>query len=363
MDALSCFAPTYAAARRKFLEAAEAAGADITSHVNPAMGPDGTDLACDVASLGPADAKQVLMVNSSTHGAEGFFGSAVQVSWLRNRGLQPLPPDVKVVLVHAINPYGFAWVRRTNEDNIDINRNFIDHDKGHPENPGYEALHSALLPEDWNEESEAAFAATAEAFIAEQGQRAFEAALTGGQYAHADGIFYGGTEPCWSNRTIEAIAKETAGDADALVFLDLHTGLGSWGFIEIIHRQAPDGRGESWLKTAFGNHSLGSLARGDSASTASSDGLVEVGVARALPGKRIVACALEAGTRPVPQVLRALRADNWLHVHGTLDSDLGRTIKEGMREAFGPPERDWREIVLVRTRQILDSALAQVSEA
>lgn len=363
MDALSCFSPDYPAARRKFLEAAASAGAEVTSHVNPVMGPDGSELACDVATLGPADAKQVLMINSGTHGAEGFFGSAVQISWLRNRGLHPLPSDAKVVLVHAINPYGFAWVRRTNEDNIDINRNFIDHEAGHPENAGYEAMHAALLPEAWNAESEAAFLATAESFIAEQGQRAFEAAMTQGQYTHADGIFYGGQEPCWSNRTIAKLVNETAEAAEALVFIDLHTGLGSWGFIEIIHRQAPDGRGEKWLMKAFGTHSLGSLARGDSASTASSDGLVEVGVARALPGKRIVACALEAGTRPVAQVLGALRADNWLHVHGELDCDQGRAIKQQMREAFGPPERDWREIVLVRARQILDSALAEVAEA
>ncbi len=363
MDALSCFAADYAAARRKFLEAADSAGARVTSHENPAMGPGGEALTCDVASLGPDDAKVTVMINSGTHGAEGFFGSAVQIAWLRNRGMAQLPEGVKVVLIHAINPFGFAWVRRTNEDNIDLNRNFIDHSKGQPENAGYDALHDAILPEDWDDDSAAAFAAASEVFVAENGQRAYEAAITSGQYTHANGLFYGGREPCWSNRLIHSLA-ETHGEAsEAVVFLDLHTGLGSWGFIEIIHRHLADSRGEAWLHRFYGRHSIGSLARGNSASTASSEGLVEVGVARALPGKRIYACALEAGTRPVPQVLEALRADNWLHARGDLKSEQGQAIKTQMREAFGPPETDWREVVLLRARQILDSTLAGAREA
>ncbi len=363
MNALSCFSVDYAAARRKFLEAAETAGASLTRYDNPARGPGDLDLSTDVAVLGPADAKVTLMVTSGTHGAEGFFGSAVQVAWLRDRGMRALPPGVKVVLIHAINPYGFAWIRRTNEDNIDINRNFIDHAQGHPDNPGYETLHPAILPQSWGEESEAAFEATSEAFIAEHGQRAYEAAMTRGQFDHADGIFYGGREPCWSNRLIHRLAEELGAASDAVIFLDLHTGLGSWGFIEIIHRHPAESDGETWLKRNFGSHSLGSLARGDSASTASGDGLLEVGVKRSLPGKRVYAAALEAGTRPVLQVLQALRADNWLHVSGDPQSEKGQEIKAMMREAFCAPEADWKELVLLRTRQILDSALAGAPEA
>ncbi len=366
MEALSCFAADYPAARRKFLEAAETAGTEVTRYDNPAAGlgePVDEALSTDVAVLGPRDAKVTLMVASGTHGAEGFFGSAVQVAWLRDRGMRPLPPDLKVVLIHAINPYGFAWVRRTNEDNIDINRNFIDHSLGHPENSGYEALHDIILPHDWNEETQAAFEKAAQDYIEEHGQSAFEAAITRGQFSHPDGLFYGGREACWSNRLLHRLAETHGKESEAVIFIDLHTGLGSWGFIEIIHRHHPDSLSEDWLRRWFGSHSLGSLARGDSASMASVDGLLEVGVARALPGKRIYACTLEAGTRPVPQVLGTLRADNWLHVHGELDSELGWSIKDAMKEAFGPPEADWRELVLLRCRQILDSALAGAAEA
>ena len=58
--------------------------------------------------------------------------------------------------MHAINPYGFAWTRRVNEDNVDLNRNFVDHDKAYPKNDGYLAIADAILPQDWSDESQAA---------------------------------------------------------------------------------------------------------------------------------------------------------------------------------------------------------------
>ncbi len=67
-----------------------------------------------------------LVVSSGVHGVEGFFGSAVQLAFL-----EKLPPDWRppegaaVVLIHALNPFGFAWQRRFNEENVDLNRNFL----------------------------------------------------------------------------------------------------------------------------------------------------------------------------------------------------------------------------------------------
>ena len=79
----------------------------------------------EVALLGPADAASVLVTISATHGVEGFCGSGVQVATFAQR--QNVPAGMALVAVHAINPYGFAWLRRVTEDNVDLNRNFIDH--------------------------------------------------------------------------------------------------------------------------------------------------------------------------------------------------------------------------------------------
>ena len=64
-----------------------------------------------------------------------------------------------------------------------------------------------------------------------------------------------------------------------------------------------------------------------------------------LPGRNAFAFVVEYGTKPDDVVLGALRADNWLHLYGDLDSDQGRQIKAEMREAFYPDSDKWRQMI------------------
>ena len=104
---------SYADARTAFLDAAAAAGARIESSPHPRRGLDGEQLAVDVAEVGPADADTVIVVVSGTHGVEGYLGSALQRHHLGQLAGHDTSPAF--VFVHALNPYGFSWVRRVNE--------------------------------------------------------------------------------------------------------------------------------------------------------------------------------------------------------------------------------------------------------
>jgi hypothetical protein len=108
MPNIHSFAADYGEAREKFLAAARIAGATHHRYDNPTKGPRGEALSTDVARLGPEDASKIVMTISSTHGVEGYCGSGVQVDWLAGVGAAGLPPDTAAVMVHAINPYGFA---------------------------------------------------------------------------------------------------------------------------------------------------------------------------------------------------------------------------------------------------------------
>ncbi|HSE74292.1 MAG TPA: DUF2817 domain-containing protein, partial [Dongiaceae bacterium] len=152
MNASQYFRPSYAAAREAFRTAAAARGLSVASHRNPARGAAGEELATDMALLGPAEASRLMVVVSGTHGAEGFCGSGIQVAWLA--AARPLPADTAILFVHALNPYGFSHVRRVTEDNVDLNRNFIDHGNAKPANPGYDELRDVICPKEWTEESE-----------------------------------------------------------------------------------------------------------------------------------------------------------------------------------------------------------------
>ncbi len=113
MSAAGHFSADYPEARGKFLDACVGAGAVLTHHRNPdAAGPDGGALYTDVARLGPVDAELLYIVASATHGVEGFLGSGCQIGFLRETLHTERPEGSCLLLVHAMNPYGFAHVRR-----------------------------------------------------------------------------------------------------------------------------------------------------------------------------------------------------------------------------------------------------------
>jgi predicted deacylase len=122
-DAIDFFSPDYGAARERFRAAAQAAGAALHSLGLDANGPGGEALTIDIAWLGDTPARRIVLHTSGLHGVEAFAGSAIQLALLK----QPPAPKAEcaLVLVHVLNPYGMAWLRRTNENNVDLNRNFL----------------------------------------------------------------------------------------------------------------------------------------------------------------------------------------------------------------------------------------------
>ena len=353
MNAAESFSASYAEARARFRDAASGAGGALESIANPNRGPDGGDLSTDVAWFGPRDAEKVLVTVCGTHGVEGFCGSGAQVDWLRRGEAAALPAGVAALAVHAINPYGFAWLRRVTEENVDLNRNWIDFAAAPPANPGYDELASAAVPDEWSEAAQVQSAATLRAYAQRHGALALQQALSGGQFRHADGVFYGGTAPSWARRTQEAIYREYLGGAGQVAIIDYHTGLGPWGFGEAIMTEAARTpafrRARGWygarLTTPADGSSASAPIAGDNLGAA--PGL--------LPHAEVTGMALEFGTVSLARTFLALRADAWLHARGDPASPQGRAIKAMVREAFYGDADDWKGMIagqsLVACRQ------------
>jgi hypothetical protein len=338
------FSSDYREARRKFRDAATRAGASLAAYVNPgAKGPSGEELATDVARLGPRDASRVLITISATHGAEGFCGSGAQVGSFEAGLGRELPAGTALVAVHAINPYGFAWLRRVTEDNVDLNRNFVDHAAPLPRNPGYDELAELICPSEWRDTVLEATRRRLAAYGEKHGAAALQFAITAGQYNHADGVFYGGGQPTWSRDTLLKAIAEHAAHARRLAVIDFHTGLGPWGYGEPIVTHAPNTPGVARAQQWFGDR-ITSTALGNS-SSADVQGDILTGIERRRRDLEFTGLALEFGTLPLQQVLDAVRADNWLHIHGDLRSPQGREIKAMVRDAFYGDKDDWKGMI------------------
>src|SRR5262245_1997029 len=142
------FPKDYRAARAAFIDACTENDLGITSRLNAdAKGRLGEDLFLDTTTIGSRDASNALLLISGTHGVEGYFGSGIETGLLREGLASRTPKNTKIVVLHALNPYGFSWDRRVNEDNADVNRNFVDHARP-PENPAYESLAESIAPKD-----------------------------------------------------------------------------------------------------------------------------------------------------------------------------------------------------------------------
>ena len=360
MTAAAHFSHNYAEARAKFLAAAEARQATIHSFQCPATGPEGEQIYCDTAWFGPLEAERVLVTISATHGAEGFCGSGVQVGWLEEGLIDEMPEGLALLQIHAINPYGFSWLRRVTEDNVDMNRNFVDFDAPLPENPGYSELAEALGPPRWDEATIAETAAVLAAYGEAHGARGLQKAISGGQYSHPDGIFYGGRRPTWSHRVLKMIFSVDLAKAKKVAVIDYHTGLGPRGHGERICVHAPGSVALDRANRWYGGD-LTSPALGNSASVELS-GYNVLGMEAAAPDAEMTVVALEYGTQPTPLVRLALRADNWLHRHGDLKSEQGRAIKQQIREAFYQDAADWKDMVWERGVETQRLAIAGLSE-
>lgn len=348
------FSPGYREARSHFLTAASACGAAVHTHTHPLAGAQGETLAMDVAVHGPADAPKVLMTTSAVHGIEGFCGSAIQSGLLQDLSL---PPDVAVVHVHAVNPHGFSHARRVNEDNVDLNRNFIDFGQPLPVNADYAQVHALLLPEQWPPSPEQTAALNAQAQV--WGERRMQRAITSGQYQFPDGVWFGGLSPTWSHRTFRQVLHTHLGQAQQIAWIDLHTGLGPHGHGERIF--ACTDTGETLQRArAWWGPDITSVDTGTSKSVPLS-GPIQMAIYEECPQAQYTGICLEFGTLPLAQMILAMRADHWLARHPEAPNLLRTRIREGMLQAFNPPSSDWQAQVWAQGLQAARQALQGLS--
>jgi predicted deacylase len=348
------FADSYAGARQRFLSAASRASASLPAIVQdtfpcPATGPDGDSLFTDIAWLGPHTADKVLVLQSATHGVEGYAGSAIQCQWLQN--LTTLPADTAVLLVHALNPWGMAWHRRCDQDGIDLNRNFIDFSQPLPSNPGYKQLRDVLFDSDADTRR-----AHLEDYLASHGREALEVALSGGQYLDPHGPFFGGSQPAHANSLVHDWIDRFALSRKQLAVIDLHTGLGPFGEGEIICDHAPGSAGVITARRWYGDEVA--LPLEGTSSSVPKLGLIDFAW-HAIMANNSCFVTLEFGTFATDALFEVLLEDHRQWASGQRDA----ACVAAMRHHFCPDDRHWRDQVLRRGADVIARALDGLAES
>lgn len=344
-DSLHLFPDSYDEGRLSFLRdlPPSANAADRRSY------PLNQALSSEAAWIGPPDASSVLILISGTHGVEGAAGTAIQLDLIRRlqSGAATLPPGVAALLLFALNPYGFAAHRRCDSVGIDLNRNFVDFTRPLPANAGYETLRPAIFEAD-AQVRKAAF----EAYRAAHGNTAFEVAVSGGQYADPAGPFFGGTGPAHGNRVVEQVISDYLLAGRRLTVIDLHTGLGPYGYGELICDHPVDSRGFAAAHRWFGA-AVASPACGNSSSVPK-DGLLDYRWHQLMQHEGCF-LTLEFGTYSTEALFDTILRDHraWQDGGVSARTESARC----MLEHFCPKDPFWRESVLVKGRQVTMQAL------
>lgn len=335
------FSVDYAQARERLRTAAWLLEVEMESLALPThVGAEGEPLATDLVLVSPPDANALLVITSGTHGVEGFTGSACQIGLLGDKVLLEAARanHVALLMVHAVNPYGFSHLRRVNEDNVDINRNCVDFTQTLPVNADYRDVHALLLPREWPPTAQNK--RDIAEYCAQYGEERLRKALVTGQYEVAEGLFYGGVVPTWSHRTLRAIFNKHLNAYPRSAMIDIHTGLGPHGHGEkIFVGRTPEELARA--KRLWGSDVMAPASVG-SAAVPVLGPIVALAHEEAGPDAEVTTLALEFGTLASDDVRHSLRGDHWLHLHPEASAAQAYNIKRHIRDAFCCDSDDWK---------------------
>lgn len=229
---------SYEQNRLDFINAARKAGAVVSSFPHP----KDPSLTTDLAAIGERNAPHVVVISSGLHGVELPAGSLFQRLGLNTLEGRRRPDDLRLVFVHALNPYGAAHARRTDESpdgerNIDPARNFIKFGADGENLPQADpAIRAAFEKADLSSSSLAMMWAKLlyTAFV-EQGQGTFKRNFVRGQYSAAGLPYYGGQSACHTRRMWERLVYDDIchDRLQSVLHIDVHSGDGPFGWLQL----------------------------------------------------------------------------------------------------------------------------------
>ena len=140
-----------------------------------------------------------------------------------------------------------------------------------------------------------------------------------------------------------------------LAWIDLHTGLGPNGLGERIFACADDAAAYARAKAWWGQ-GITSIYDGSSSSPMLT-GLMWMSAYQECPQAEYTGIAMEYGTVPVLDVMNAIRAEQWLHLHPDTPADKAAQIKAQMLAAFYTDTDAWKGQIISQARQSMFQAV------
>jgi len=324
-----------------------------------------TNLIMDICYIPPQqDTGRLLIITSGIHGIEGYTGSAIQQMFMTELLSQDEVQDQGILLIHAINPYGFKYMRRATENNVDLNRNCgINMTVFENENKGYPGLYDFLCPS--NKVNSGSlynrfFYVVAIRKIVQQTMTILRQSVLQGQYEFPEGLYYGGNDFEPQIKYLQTVLPEILNPYDLILTLDMHTAYGEWGKLHLFTNPVEDDILREKTKNVFGNYPMD---WGDT-----EDFYIIMGdfggfVGMVNPEATYMSSLFEFGTFDSQKTFGSLHSihrlilENQGHLHGYKNEKNEKKTKNNFREMYYPTSEAWRSEVIRQARDMLETVL------
>jgi hypothetical protein len=326
------------------------------------------DLTIDFCYLPPTnDQSKLVILSSGLHGVEGPTGSAVQSILMDKVANFGLYLETGILLVHAINPYGFKYSRRVSENNVDLNRNCSSDISLYSSlNNGYTELYEMLNPTGEVRSGSLRnrfFLLVAIEKLVQKSMKSLRQAALQGQYEYPKGLYFGGKNPEPQIKSVIPVFMQYAADYETVLSIDIHTGYGERGVLHLFPNPVKDPAVRSAMEHIFKGYPID---WGDSDDFYTTNGSFTDFTGTLMPGKFFIPMVFEYGTLDSKTIIGSIRSihnmvleNQGFHYGYAEDSDRTK-VQENFSEMYNPSCEVWRSKVIADSRDMLDLVFSQL---
>ncbi len=309
----------------------------------------------------------LLILSSGIHGAEAFTGTALQRLFMQYlQQVRTLKSNV--LILHAINPDGFAKFRRTNAKNIDLNRNFYGKNKNHNENHAYQKMRDILEPSNPASPSLIQrwwFFARVGCFTLWNGKKEVLGVLAG-QHQSPRGLYFSGQTAQEETIAIQKWIADFSAQAPYVLHIDLHTGFGQRGKLHFYgSEEFSSNEQQDLLKKIFPLHSIDTAHNADFYVT---HGDLVDWTWKHLSNKKVIPMVFEFGTLDSQTLSGGLLSlwisviENQGHHFGYASAEDEQSTQKLFEMLFNPQDMIWQRAVLTQGLEALKQSLQNLQK-
>ena len=296
----------------------------------------------------------LIILTTGVHGMEGYIGSVMLDVFFEEIYPTLDTENTGILIVANVNPYGMKYKRRYNENNVDLNRNFIEDWDSFDlaSNTVYPEVVNFLQPEGkmgnafWHEVG--FYLSLAREAIVSGADTVSDALLTG-QYEYSNGVYYGGTGDEKSTAYLKGVFRECLNsEYENIVYVDIHSGYGP-RYNMIIFNSAQDKTTEAEAREMYGYDYIVAVDSEDFYPTTGDTNDYFYRLKNSMESdKELYSTCFEFGTLGDSFLASILSLkytvdENRQHWYPTDNEVTEAVVRENYYELFYPTETKWRE--------------------